>query len=485
MISLFLLGLSSFCLSLILTPVCRDVFLALGVVDVPDDYRKNHKQPIARVGGVAIALAYLAAFILLFFSPVRNEVLKKEHLPFILKLLPAGLLMLATGLLDDLLNLKPWQKLFGQFAAAGWAYWAGVRIAAFGGHSTAEWWWSVPLTLLWLVACTNAFNFIDGVDGLAAGLGFFATVTTLVAALLQNNIYLAVATVPLAGCLLGFLRFNFHPASIFLGDSGSLLIGFLLGCYGVIWGQKSATLLGMIAPLMVLAVPMLDVCLSIVRRFIRKKPIFSGDRGHIHHQLLDRGLGPRGVVLILYGVTGLAAVFSLLQSVYHNQYYAPLIIILFCSIASVGIRNLNYIEFDVVRRLLFGGDLTTMLNARLFLRNFEQALTAANTIEQCRRAIEDACRELGFSQLKMRLAGQVYECHLAAGDPDTQYEVFVPLVASDYIDLKRNFFCAAHPTIISSFIDALRTHLNGKFGNDRIPASAGVDSEAEIVSVAG
>ena len=163
------------------------------------------------------------------------------------------------------------------------------------GHGTDNWWWTLPLTLLWLVACMNAFNLIDGVDGLASGLGLFATVTTFVAALLQKNVPLALATIPLAGALLGFLRYNFNPASIFLGDSGSLLIGFLLGCFGVIWSQKSATFLGMTAPLMTLAIPLLDVCLSVVRRYMRHEPLFKADRGHIHHRLLDRGFTPRRV----------------------------------------------------------------------------------------------------------------------------------------------------------------------------------------------
>src|SRR5258707_5829576 len=139
-------------------------------------------------------------------------------------------------------------------------------------------WWSLPLTIVWLVVCANAFNLIDGVDGLATGLGLFATVTTLIIALLQGNLALAVATAPLVGALLGFLRYNFNPASIFLGDSGSLLVGFLLGCFGVIWSQKSATILGMTAPLMALSIPLVDLCLSIVRRFLRRQPILRCDR---------------------------------------------------------------------------------------------------------------------------------------------------------------------------------------------------------------
>ena len=455
--SLLLLGVSSFFLSVILTPVCRDFFRKRGFVDHPGDRRKIHKDPIARVGGVAIAFAYILAFVLLLMSPLRHELIQDGDLPFILRIAPAGLLIFATGLLDDLLNLKPWQKLIGQFLAAGWACWAGVRVSAFAGHSMGMW-LALPLTILWLVACTNAFNFIDGIDGLAAGLGFFATVTTLVAALLQDNVYLALATVPLAGALLGFLGFNFHPASIFLGDSGSLTVGFMLGCFGVVWGQKSATLLGMVAPLMVIAVPMLDICLSVARRLIRARPIFSADRGHIHHQLLDRGLGPRGVALVLYSVTALGAVFSLLQSVYHNQ-HSRLIIIVFCVISCIGIRNLNYIEFDVARRMLFGGEFSTVLNAHLFLKAFESSLRGGTDIAGRRQVVEEACGELGFSRVRMSLRGVLSDTRLTEARED-QYELLIPLGASDYINLTRAFFCKVHPTIVTSFIDVLRTHFS-------------------------
>jgi UDP-GlcNAc:undecaprenyl-phosphate/decaprenyl-phosphate GlcNAc-1-phosphate transferase len=179
-----------------------------------------------------------------------------------------------------------------------------VRIVSIGGAPTDAW-WNVPLTILWLLACMNAFNLVDGLDGLAVGVGLFATLTVFTAAMMQHNMVLAVATFPLAGALLAFLCYNFNPATIFLGDSGSLLIGFLLGCYAAIWSNKSATLLGMTAPLMALSIPLLDVALAIVRRFLRRQPIFAADRGHIHHRLLDRGFTPRRVVLMLYGLCGL------------------------------------------------------------------------------------------------------------------------------------------------------------------------------------
>src|SRR5207248_2457378 len=166
--------------------------------------------------------------------------------------------------------------------AACLAYWAGVHVLGVGGFSTHGW-WSLPLTIMWLVGCSNAFNLIDGMDGLATGVGLFASFTMLAAALVQNNAPLALASAPLVGALLAFLRYNFNPASIFLGDSGSLTIGFVLGCFGAIWSQKSATLLGMTAPVMALSVPLLDTGIAVVRRFIRRQPIFSPDRNHVHH----------------------------------------------------------------------------------------------------------------------------------------------------------------------------------------------------------
>src|SRR5712691_4022129 len=312
MYSLLFLAASSLLICLALTPLCRDIFTRAGLLDQPDQLRKTHARPVPRMGGVPIAIAYVGSFLLLLLSPFNAGSVLGQHLPLVWKLLPAAGLIFATGLIDDLYGLKSRQKLLGQVAAALSAYWGGVQALTLAGHPVDHW-WCLPLTVLWLVGCSNAFNLIDGVDGLAAGLGLFATLTMAIAALLHGNLTLAIATAPLAGALLGFLRYNFNPASIFLGDSGSLLVGFLLGCYGVLWSQKSATLLGMTAPLMALSIPILDVCLSIGRRFLSQSPIFGADRGHIHHRLLDRGLSPRRVALLLYAVGGVGALFAVLQ----------------------------------------------------------------------------------------------------------------------------------------------------------------------------
>ena len=170
-------------------------------------------------------------------------------------------------------------------------------------------------------------------DGLAAGVGVFATLTSFVAALIHGSLDLAFVTAPLVGALLGFLRYNFNPASIFLGDSGSLLIGFLLGCFGMMWGQKSATAIGMTAPLIALAIPFLDTGLAIARRYLRAQPIFAPDRSHIHHRLLDQGLTPRRTAVMLYGICGLCAVLAILQDVAYRG-YGGLVIIIFSARAT-------------------------------------------------------------------------------------------------------------------------------------------------------
>jgi UDP-GlcNAc:undecaprenyl-phosphate/decaprenyl-phosphate GlcNAc-1-phosphate transferase len=252
MFTLLFLALTSFLLAFLLTPLCRNLAVRYRLVDLPDKRRKVHALPVPRIGGLPIAIAYTASFMILVADRPTAHLLASGF-PMALRLLPAVCLIFLVGIIDDIRGLSPASKLAGQWAAGALAVWAGLHISVFG-HQLAPW-LNAPLTILWLIACSNAFNLIDGVDGLASGVGLFATITPLIAALIGNNLPLAMVTVPLAGALLGFLRYNFNPASIFLGDSGSLFIGFLLGCFGILWSQKSATLLGMVAPMMALSIP--------------------------------------------------------------------------------------------------------------------------------------------------------------------------------------------------------------------------------------
>jgi UDP-GlcNAc:undecaprenyl-phosphate/decaprenyl-phosphate GlcNAc-1-phosphate transferase len=400
MYSMIFLGLASFALSLVLTPLLRNLALRLKLLDVPD-HRKIHRIPVPRVGGVAIVASAAGAFGLLFLFRLKAGLIIWAGAPFALRLLPAVLTIFCVGLADDIFDIRPLYKLLSQILGAVLAWFSGIHLSSIGGHVLPAA-LSFLLTTIWIVTCCNAVNLIDGVDGLATGVGLFAVVTTLIAALFHHNINLALATAPLAGALLGFLRFNFSPASIFLGDCGSLTIGFLLGCYGVVWSEKSTTLLSMIAPLMVLFVPLLDVVLSIVRRFLHRQSIFSADRGHIHHKLLSRGLPPRQVVLILYGFCGLAGVAGLVLTATQAQYHSFVVIVVVLA-AWLGIQHLDYTEFGIIGRLVFGGGFHRLLNAQLSLAQFEQEMVASKTLEN---AWELLCREssaFGFSGVELQV----------------------------------------------------------------------------------
>ena len=301
--------------------------------------------------------------------------------------------------------------------------------------------------------------------------------TILLGALLVGNVPLAMATVPLAGALLGFLRYNFNPASIFLGDSGSLTVGFLLGCYGVLWSEKSTTVLGMTAPLMALAVPLLDTGVSITRRFLRKQPIFTGDAGHIHHRLLARGLTPRRVALLLYGACGVAATMSLVASVAQNQFKGA-IIVLFCAAAWIGVQHLGYVEFGVAGRMVVGGAFRRHLNNELALRAFEEELKSAGTAEECWGAIREACREFGFTRAELRLNGHRFEETLLETNGNPTWGMEIPLAEEGHLLLTRCFGESQAPTVLVPFAEALHRNLRGNgmphLGPDATQESGGV-----------
>jgi UDP-GlcNAc:undecaprenyl-phosphate GlcNAc-1-phosphate transferase len=453
MYSLAFLAATSFLFALLITPVVRNTFRRFGLLDHPND-RKLHPHGIPRVGGIAIVLAFVLSFGCMLLVHLRAGEKVMHGFGLTMHLAPAALIIFATGLIDDIWGLKPWQKVIGEIAAALIAYWAGVRVHDFVGFHLFNW-LQFPLTILWLVACTNAVNLIDGVDGLATGVGLFATCTILFAALLQNNIALALATAPLAGCLLGFLRYNFNPATIFLGDCGSLLIGFLLGCYGLVWTDKAATILGMTAPLMALSIPLLDTSLAIARRFLRRQPVFSPDRGHIHHRLLDRGLTPRKVALLLYAFSALGAMCSLLMM---DQHLSGVVIIIFCAITWMGVQHLGYVEFGTVSRLFLDGAFRRMLNSQVSLLAYQEQLIAAPSPERCWEIIAEACKSAGFHQVEMRLAGRRFEWQDGVSPMNT-WDVTIPISDSDYVRITRSFGGGTQPNMIAPLADLLRQTL--------------------------
>ncbi len=405
MYSMIFLAAASFALSLLLTPLFRNAALRLRLVDEPDHHRKIHSVPIPRIGGVAIAVSVVGAFCLLFLFRLKAGLIISAELPFALRLLPAVTVIFAVGLIDDIFQVRPLIKLAAQIVAAILAWESGIHLSSIGMHNFPVI-MSFLLTIVWIVACSNAMNLIDGVDGLAAGVGLVASVTTLIAALLHHHLELAFATMPLVGALLGFLRFNFSPASVFLGDCGSLTLGFLLGCYGVAWSEKSTTVLSMVAPLIVLFVPLLDASLAIVRRFLRQQPIFGADRGHIHHKLLSQGLPPWRVALILYGFCGLAGVAGLILTATQVPYHSFVVIIVLL-IAWLAIQHLGYSELGVAGRVVFGGGFHRLLNGQLNLAKFEQELMASETLDDILQLLCRDSPEFGFSVIELRIDGEL------------------------------------------------------------------------------
>jgi len=467
MLTLTILTVIAFVMALWITPVVRSVFHRLGVLDHPGE-RKLHSRAVPRVGGVAILVAYVIAFgCVMLVHPLAAEIAWRGH-ELATRLVPAALLIFIIGFSDDVWDLKPWQKLLGEVFAAVIAYMAGLHVHSFAGYQMPDW-LNLPLTVLWLVICTNAVNLIDGVDGLAAGVGLFATCTTLFAALLQNNMGLAFVTAPLAGCLLGFLRYNFNPATIFLGDCGSLFIGFMLGCFGILWDEKSATILGMTAPLMALAIPLLDTSLAIIRRFLRKKPVFKADRGHIHHRLLDRGLTPRKVALLLYGFCAFGAICSLL-TLTQNTY--GIVIVIFCVVTWIGIQHLGYVEFGAAGRMFIDGVFQRMLNSQVLLQIHEIQLNSASSPDRCWEIILGACKEAGFCKVEMELAGRSYVWKNSININDS-WNISIPITNNDSIELAWPFESETQMYVIAPFADLLRRSLVIKAQtfarNSRIP----------------
>lgn len=299
-------------MALILTPFVKRFAFWVGAVDRPNP-RKVHTTIMPRLGGVAIFLAFVGALFIIL--PVLSE----YNANAVWALLLGGSVIVLTGALDDRFELSPKFKLLGQLAAAGVVVAFGLKINVglidipFAGGAWLQnmEWLSIPLTIFWIVGVTNAINLIDGLDGLAGGVSAIATATTLVVAVMMNNVTVVLLCTILLGSILGFLVFNFHPAKIFMGDSGALFLGFSLATLSVL-GFKQATLVSFVVPLLILGVPLSDTFFAILRRIANKTPISVADKSHLHHCLRELGLSHRNTVLVIYGISivfGVLAVF--------------------------------------------------------------------------------------------------------------------------------------------------------------------------------
>lgn len=294
----------SLLLSLGLIPIIRDLSIKYKLLD--DPYRSTrtiHQRLIPRTGGIGILLAFMAPLLGLFFVQSGVGGVFTSDYKMAVTLLTGGFLISAIGLIDDLYGIRASRKFILQSFVAIFSYAMGFKIQSvslpFIGVIDMGIFAPV-VTLLWIVGIINAINLVDGIDGLAAGLAFFVCVTNFVFGFASNNVIICLISSALGGALLGFLYFNFNPASIFMGDSGSMFIGYILATSSLWASMKKGTTVALLIPIISMGLPIMDTFVAMFRRLILKRPIFSPDRGHIHHRLLQKGYSQKKTVMILY-----------------------------------------------------------------------------------------------------------------------------------------------------------------------------------------
>ena len=299
----------SFIITFIVTPVVKSFAVQVGAIDVPDKKRHIHSHPIPRMGGLAIFIGFLLAVLL--FANITTQVRG---------ILLGAILIAVVGAIDDIINLNAWLKFGIQLIAAVIAVLSGVIINVVtnpllitSGQAITIGVLAVPVTILWIVGVTNSVNLIDGLDGLACGVSAIASLSMLVVSMLVSTSNSNVATIlaALCGACLGFIPYNLNPAKIFMGDTGALLLGYILATASVIGMFKFYAIVTFILPVLALAVPLSDTIFSFFRRVLHGQSPFKADRGHFHHRLLDMGLNQKQAVAVLYAISailGLAAV---------------------------------------------------------------------------------------------------------------------------------------------------------------------------------
>ena len=349
MITLLYLFMLSALFSFILTPLVRTLAQQFHLVDLPSD-RKVHSKAVPRLGGVAIYLAFfLPLTLLLCFTTRISDLLVMDS--FLISLTLGASVVFGLGLWDDISQLNPKVKFSIQVLAVLIAYLGGIRIYGVilpGMPAYELGWLSLPATLCWFLLIINGINFIDGLDGLAAGVCFISSTILLVLCLASQRFLLAMGLATMAGSCLGFLRYNFSPASIFMGDSGSYFLGYMLAALSIIGPFKSHAAATILIPAIVLGLPLVDAVLTTVRRLANGKAVFQPDREHLHHRLLRLGLAQRHAVILFYGITvvlGLAAFYL----VHARDAEAGLMVLVLGTAVGLGIRKLGYIE-EILRR---------------------------------------------------------------------------------------------------------------------------------------
>jgi UDP-GlcNAc:undecaprenyl-phosphate GlcNAc-1-phosphate transferase len=343
-------------LSLILTPLVKRLSYKIKALDIPNE-RKVHDTQIPRLGGIAVYLSFMAVFYGAIFYFWESKGLFADKIILLRGFALGSLVIVILGVADDIIGLRPLFKLLLQLVAGIIVYAHGLQIKMvelpFFGELNLGF-LSFPFTLIWIAGITNALNLIDGLDGLAAGVTFIASMILFLVSLSQGNTETALFSAVLGGCVVGFLKYNFNPAQIFLGDSGALFLGFSLANFSVLGAMKSSTAVALLIPIIALGFPIMDTLLAILRRTFRAiqngeglsalRKIGDADKEHVHHKLMELGYTHRGAVLILYTLCLIFGIFAFILTAYRNE-VAGAILFFVGLIVFVFVRTLGYLEF--------------------------------------------------------------------------------------------------------------------------------------------
>lgn len=413
-ITIFILSLF---ISLVLTPKIRETARNYGIVDMPSE-RKVHTQPVPRIGGIAIFLSFFIAVILSFFYPTVVFAYFKN--PQMIMLFTGAFIVFGLGLWDDIKSLGPGTKFAVQILAAGFAYAGGIKINIVGVYSAQYHlqFLSFPITIFWFLLVINAINLVDGLDGLAGGISLFVSIILLIICITTHRYIEALPLAVLSGSILGFLKYNFNPASIFMGDSGSYFIGYMLAGLSIMGSVKGSATVSMLIPVIALGLPLVDAVFSPIRRFILGQKLFSPDKKHLHHRLLALGLTHRKAVLILYGVCVILGILALI-TVHAKSENVALILIIAGAMVWIGIRKLGYIEYFGMARLHnwlkdIGDEMGISHDRRSFL-NLQIEINESKSIDDLWNNICNALERLEFDMAEMHLYCKVQTPSMCQG----------------------------------------------------------------------
>jgi UDP-GlcNAc:undecaprenyl-phosphate/decaprenyl-phosphate GlcNAc-1-phosphate transferase len=392
--------LSMFCAT-ILTPIIRSLARRAGLLDHALSARKIHGRPIPRLGGIAIVIAFYAPLLgLLVFQTNVGELFLAER-NHVIGLFVGGLIIALLGLYDDLRGAGAGRKFLVQFLVAGLLYYLGFRFDVIAnplGSPIMLGWLSAPFTVLWVVGVINAMNLIDGLDGLAGGVALIAVVTTFLVSLQRGHPIMVLFSSALAGSIIGFLFYNFNPATIFMGDTGSMFLGFVLASTAIQTNQKASTAVAVLIPGITLGLPIMDTLLAILRRAIRGRPLFQADKEHIHHRLLASGLTHRQAVLVLYGFCVILGGAALVLT-YASSIQAALLLIALGVVSFIFLRALGYMRLEKLSAL----DRRRSRAMRSAIRPLGQRLRSSRTSEEIWGIVVESMTIFGAAGVALRI----------------------------------------------------------------------------------